>query len=76
MVAMAVGGVCFAMHVIVYGFIIFDDDIDLGPYDAAAAHLAHLEMSANIERSSCLFKQVKRHARIDERAQQHVAADA
>jgi hypothetical protein len=76
MMAMAVGAVCSAVHVIVYGFIILDDDIDLRSGKAASAHLAHLEMSADVKRGRRLFKQGKRHARIDERAEQHVAADA
>ncbi len=77
MVAVTVLVVCFAVYVIMHGCIlILNDDVDLGSGKAAAAHLAHLETGTHIQCCSCFFKQGKRHARIDERAKQHVAADA
>ena len=56
--------------------VVFDDDIDLGSGQPAAADLAHFEMRANVQRSSRFLEQGKRHACIDKRAEQHVAADA
>ena len=52
------------------------DDVHLGSGQAAAAHLAHLQARAHVERGGRLLKSVKGNARIHESAQQHVAADA
>jgi hypothetical protein len=50
--------------------------IDLGSGDSAAAHFAHLEARAYIQRRSRLSQSFKGNACIDKRAEQHVAADA
>jgi hypothetical protein len=41
----------------------------------AAAHFAHLQARAHVQRGRRLGEQVERHARIHQRAQQHVSAD-
>ena len=52
------------------------DDIHLGCGQAAAAHLAHLQMRAHVQRGCSLRKSVKGDARIHKGAQQHIAAYA
>ena len=49
--------------------------IDLGSGDSAAAHFAHLEARAYIQRRSRLSQSFKGNACIDKRAEQQVAAD-
>ena len=51
-------------------------DVDLGAGEATAADFAHFKMHAEVQRGGCLFEQGKGHARIRERAKQHIAADA
>ena len=75
-VAVAVCVLCFVVRMIMYGGIVLDHYIDLGAGQPAAAYLAHFQVSADVERNCCLFKQGKRYARIHKRAKQHVAADA
>ena len=75
--AMVVSVVSISVLTIMCGWIaIFDDNIDLGSSEPAAAYLAHLQMSPDVECGRCFFKQGERHARIHKRAKQHVAADA
>ena len=50
--------------------------IDLRSSNTATADLAHLEARAHVQRRCCFGKHLKRNARIDKRAQQHIAADA
>lgn|SRR5579875_2197225 len=52
------------------------DYVDPGSGDSAAQHFAHLDARAYVERCGCLLQKRERNARIDQRAQQHVAADA
>ncbi len=75
MMAVAVRVFCFVVSMIMRSSI-FDDNIDLDSGQPAPAYFAHLQTSADVQCASCLFKQGKRHARIHERAKQHVAADA
>ncbi len=67
--------------VVVAGFVLpmflqLCDHIDFGSSESAASDFAHLKASADVECRGSLFKHGKGHARIDERAEQHVAADA
>src|ERR1700733_7888638 len=67
----------FTVHMVArVRMVVFDDDIDLGSGQPAAAGLPHFEMRANVQRGSRLLEQGKGHARVDKRAKQHVAADA
>jgi len=52
------------------------ENVDLGGSKPAAADLAHLQARTDIERGCCFLKTSKRNARINEGAEQHVAADA
>ena len=52
------------------------DDVDFGGGEAAAADLAHVKMRADIEGGGGFFKDDKGNARVDESAEQHVAANA
>jgi hypothetical protein len=58
-----------------YG-LVRSEDIDLDGGQSASANLAHLKAGIDIERGSCLLKTVEGNARINKRAEQHVAADA
>ena len=53
-----------------------DQHIHLGGADAAAVHLRDLDPGAETERVRGFLKQRRRHAGIEQGAQQHVAADA
>jgi len=50
--------------------------VHFGSGQAAAAHSARLNPRANIERRRSILKHLERHARIHQRAKQHVAADS
>ena len=50
--------------------------IHLGPGDSAAAYLARFKPRAHPQRRSRLLKKRKRHSRIHQGAQQHIAAYA
>ena len=52
------------------------DHINLGPSQTGTGDFAHLEASAHIQRCGSLFDQRERNARVNERTEQHVAADA
>ena len=52
------------------------DDVNFDRGQSAAAHLAHLQVRAHVQRRSGFLKGVKGNARVDKRAQQHVAAYA
>jgi len=52
------------------------NDVHFGRGQSAAAHLAHLQVRAHVQRLGGFLKGVKRNARIDKGAQQHVAAYA
>jgi hypothetical protein len=51
-------------------------DIDFRAGDAAAADLAHLEMRAYVQGLRSVRQGLKGHARVDESAEKHVAAQA
>jgi hypothetical protein len=51
-------------------------DVNFGCGQAAAAYLVRLKAGANIQRRSGFFKAGEWYARINERTEQHVAADA
>ena len=52
------------------------ENVHLDCGKAAAAHLAHLQARAHIQRSGCFLQAGEGNARIHQGAQQHVAADA
>jgi hypothetical protein len=50
--------------------------IDFGSGDSAAQHFAHFDARAYVERRGCFLEEREGDARINKRAEQHVAADA
>jgi hypothetical protein len=52
------------------------DDIHFGRGQAATTELVHFQARADIERGCCFFQAGKGKAGIDQRAEQHIAADS
>ena len=51
-------------------------NIRLDRADAVARNTSNLQAGIDIQRCDCLFEELLRHTGIDQRAQEHVAADA
>jgi hypothetical protein len=50
--------------------------IDFGRRNSAAQHPRNLQARAYIHSRDCIFEELRRHSGIQQRAQEHVAADA